>query len=365
MDQQSKSAISGWQAATLLFLSRIFSTMVYVPRSQGVEGATALVGALVAVAIELLLALPLWLLLRKMGNRDIVACAWELSPLLGKGTALLVWGMALLSCIIVICQLDIFLVSTVFPRHPEEMILLLFGLAILYGAWMGLEACARLGAGVFVAYLLVNLFVGLEMIPHYDLLTLRSPFLQGIGPIFRSALSFAAFQGETAAFFMLAPRVKGKITRPYVATILLTAAGVLAVSFMTVTALGAYGGTQIYPVYALFTMTSFLSLERMDSLYMTLWLLIAFLKSVLCLIVARDSLAYLVPEKKKWMIHLGNVLLSTMIGGVLLFQARDLELVHGLRLGAYPALAVMVLVPALLLGVRSLRHRKQQKEAEG
>ena len=354
-----QETISARQAVLLLFLCRIFSTMVFVPKKNAADGSTALLGAVVAVAVQLLLVLPLALLLKRTGPRDIVSSAWEESPWLGRGTAAAMWVISLVSCVSVICQLDLFLVSTLFPSHPEGVILVLFCAAILYGEWMGLEACARFAAGVFLAYVAINLLVGLQMIPQYDLLNLRSPFRQGAGAVAASAAAFAVQQSETAAILMLPPRVRGSLGKSYLATVLLTAAGVAAVTFMTLAGLGEYARTQPYPVYALFTMANFLSLERMDSLYMALWLLIAFLKGVLSLVLARECAGYLFPRRWRPAVRVGNGLLAVGISALLIFQVRDLELVEGIRALMYPALGAGVLLPLALLILRRLREGKE------
>lgn len=356
--------ISARQAVMLLFLCRIFSTMVFVPKKNAVDGSTALLGAVLAIGFQLLLVLPLWFLLKKEGRRDIISCAWGYSELLGKGTAVLIWVISLWTCVTVICQLDLFLVSTIFPTHPEMVILLLFAAAVFYGELMGLEACARFAAGVFLAYLVINLLVGIQMIPQYDLLNLRSPFVNGWGKLLQSALAFTVYQSEAAAVLMLAPRIRGNLKKSYLVMLGLTSLGVAAVTFMTLTGLGEYARTQPYPVYALFTMANFLSLERMDSLYMALWLLTAFLKGVLYLIIARESAGYLFPSRYQGAIRTVNILLAAGISALLIFQVRDLELVGGIRLEVYPALAAAVLIPALLLGLRWRKERREAAEKE-
>lgn len=344
--------IAGSQIICLLFLCRVFSTMIFVPQQgYAAEGSTAILGVLIALGVQLLIFIPAYLFMKSGGNRDLVSTAFLLSPGWGRVAAVVLWVFSIFMCINVTANFDFFLVSTVYPQQPEWIILVLFIAAISYATFLGLESFARFGTVLIVVYLAANLWAGISLSGQYDMLNLRSPFAQGLKPLLRATLNSVAVQSETVAILMIAPTVKSGIKKTYVWTCVLGTLGVEIINLMTLLVLGDYAKTQTYPIYALF------SVARYPMFHMTLWLFIAFLKASLYLYLAGECLQKLFESQQSWWTLLANGLLVFFISGLVIFQVRNFDFARWVTLSALPITVAAILLPILLLIISKAKKK--------
>lgn len=279
MEETGKISVS--QLLLLLFLSRFFSVAAYTPAGQGTEVTliTTLLSGLVQLA-------ALWLGLAFCRRRTGV------SPFLAPGgwfyrlQNLLYWGCCMAVCIYTVVNFTAFMTAVVYDYRYGWMVAVTFAAAGALAACQGLEGLAR-GGGILAVLLGVGCAViALGLWRQYDwqnfTLRLLSP-----GDTLRGACHSFAMNGELFALLLLLPSLR---RAPGTASCAgwvgcLTLAAVL-VQLMTMLTLGAYGGMKPFPVFTAVTSAGFRSFQRLDSVFLVIWVVLGLTKLAVFLTLA-------------------------------------------------------------------------------
>lgn len=343
------SAISSWQLAVLLFLSRITYFFLAEPRSEGPQALTAAIWIPVSILANFLLLLPAYLLLQKnkgKGLLDIAAERW------GRFSLIFPAGFLLFSvCVLVqtACSFSYFLTSTAYSQSsPWLFILLIFGVAG-YAASMGYEPTARFGSFVFVALSAALLFVCASLWPQAQWEFLRPPVYDGWQSQLQLFIRLTLGNVETAALLFLLPAVaknKGGVFWRWGILSVVVLDGII---LFAAAVLGDYAQTQRFPFYAVTKIAELSIFQRLDSLHVALWVFMTLVRLALFLEVGGKSLARLLPSKvSRYAISICAAA-SALVAGCLTRWPYALERVGNLFAGGGPVLLLTVLLPLLLL----------------
>lgn len=221
--------------------------------------------ALLALGLGFILAIPVWLL--QKGNQGAVALDRP-----GKAAALgyllyFVWeaaaGLALF---------QIFLLDTVNPDFSAGFVAAALLGAGLYGALRGVETIARCGVCVFAVLVLgcglVFGMVALRFRPE----NLEPLFYQGFGQMGQGVALFLSRTTAFAEMALLLPQVRGNRARGFAGWSLGSGAFTCLVLVLMVGCLGPYAATQNFPVYTLAATTQVRSLQRLDTVFVGVWI---------------------------------------------------------------------------------------------
>jgi len=297
MEESNKISVS--QLFLLLFLSRAFSLVAYSPAGQG-EGerltiVTTLLSGLVQAA-----ALAVGLRLCRRGT--------GVSPFIAPGSgfyrlqSLLYWLCCMTVAVYTAVNFISFMTDVVYDYRYGWLVAVTFAAAGALAACQGLEGLAR-GGGILTVLLGAGCAViALGLWRQYDWqnLTLR---LLSWEDTLRGACHGFAMNGELFALLLLLPYLReppGAVScAGWVGCLTLAA---VAVQLMTMLTLGAYGGMKAFPVFTAVTSAGFRNFQRLDSVFLVIWVVLGLVKLAVFLSLASrlSSGVFFRPWSAKW-----------------------------------------------------------------
>ena len=314
MNQDSR--ISLWQVVILLCLSRMFSVMTMCMVYTSFTVQEMFYGSLLAIPLAFLVFLPGGILFQKqprllLDNR----AKW----LWMTGYLLFALGWLLMTLL----HLDFFLGNAVFPQAPSIALLWPAVLAGCWCAYQGLEGLARYGSILFFFFAFSVLLLICIAAPEMSPTRLDPIATVDWGNIWAAALN-SLFQNPELIFLpLLAPRLaEGKLIKAGVWYCLLSG-GLVALLFGLVCfTFGDFTTNIVYPVYFLSAAMQVGFLQRLDAVYMAIWVMLALFRIAILLWFSKGFLTYAAPKRRplSLILLLGGVLLavSWLLSGSLL-----------------------------------------------
>ena len=342
MNRQGR--ISGGQLLLLLFLSRAFTLVAYSPRVRAGGGSITLLTTLLSGVLQWgVLAAGLFFCRRSSG----------LSPLAAPGTGFFrlqsgfYWLLAMAFCVQGAAGFLSFLVTEVYDYRDGWMVGLTFAGAAALAALQGLEGLAR-GAGVLAALLgLGCAAVALGLWQEYDWLNFSWRLLPPEETA-RGVWQAAAMNGELLAALLLLPRLRrapGKgAWAGWVGGVALASG---AVQLMTMLTLGAYGARKPFPVFTAVTAAGFSAFQRLDPVFLALWVILGLVRTALFLGIAAGLSAgiFFRAPGAGWV--WGNAALAGGLALALFSREGWLEGLQEMLASGAPLLGGALLLPAL------------------
>lgn len=360
---ERQGLISPFQLTVLLFLSRLFTIMTYVPAMEGQEknGLVLLLGLLVSPLAQMaLLGLGLLFCRRGRENSPLSFSAAGTGPLrriVAAGYWLLVGAVCLYSVVGFIR----FLAEAFYDSRFLWVLAATFCGAVGFCANRGVEALAR-ASTVLLALTAVGLILlggGMAgtadpqnfLMPLWD----KNLFLQGIW-------QGVAMNFELMAILLLqSATTQGGLRTGAVWTLLglcslLTVGMGLGVTF----SLGYYGQGKEYPLFSAAQAARLLFMERLDSAFLGLWILLGLVKVTLFLWLMTQLWGKVLQRPV-------TGLMTAVHSGGLLAAALLVDAFHGggwltrsMTMGWVPVLGVFFLP---LVGFSAARHEERKKKA--
>lgn len=273
MEETNKISVS--QLFILLFLSRAFSLVAYSPAGKGGGGDLTLITTALSGAVQLLaLAAGLYLCRRGTG----------VSPLITPGSGFfrlqsgLYWLCCLVVCVYTAVNFIAFMTAVVYDHRHGWLVAVTFVAAGALAACQGLEGLAR-GGGILAVLLgLGCAVIALGLWQQYDWLNFTLRLLPP-GDTIQGACHGLAMNGELFALLLLLPYLrqapKALPCAGWVGSLTLAAG---AVQLMTMLALGSYGAMKPFPVFTAVTSAGFRSFQRLDPVFLVIWVTLGLVK---------------------------------------------------------------------------------------
>ncbi len=153
--------------------------------------------------------------------------------------------------------------------------------ACVYAAWLGIEPISRFGSFTLAITVLGIISVAGFGLDEFSMLNLF-PFTQNSTQnILINSLSFACETSEIVFLTVLAPKVNGKIIKPFYWAIGLSFLVCAALFFVSLGILGNMASAVSFPFYDLSQISKFSEFSRLDSIYTAFWIFVVFLKGTL------------------------------------------------------------------------------------
>ncbi len=306
--ETAKHRISASQFFLMMFVSRIVVTIALNARYLGGENMLeAIFSYGLAMALGLLLALPVWGLARLYPELSIGDAAQAALGKAGKAVPLFYLFYFILVNGSSLGLFQIFLLDTVNPEFSSALtIAALLGVA-LYGAFRGIETVARCAVCVFAVLL---------------------PMVKG-----RRKAGFFGWAGGTFLFTGI---------------LLLLLAGCL----------GPYAATQNFPVYALSSITEIRSMQRLDAVFVGVWMTGMIIKLACDLYACRVCFTSLAGRKcpKTALFLSGAAILLLAFAAAEKLTAQRILL--NTRLLLFCTVGIGGVLPLLVWGIGWLKQRK-------
>lgn len=357
--------ISPGQLVLLLFLSRLFSLLTLVPKRGAATGSAALLSSLFAALVVGVAALPvLWLFRRT--DRSVFETADSALKPLGTLSAVLMGLFCIWTVAYTIAHFSFFMVSSVYFNGHGMVFVLCLTLAAAYGASLGLEPLARMSLSAFLLAVVTALVLVIALFGDMRWQNVISPFYDGLSPVLSSTWGGASQYGELVLLVLLLHRVRepgksgGSICLRW---LVLSACAFLVFGLLTLTVLGNYGATRLFPLHTTATVAHFSMGGRLDLLYLFLWIFVAFLRAALWLYGAVVCLGRLFPKRRMG----SRAVFAGIAAGA--FALAALPLLEGgfpvgsVFTGALPLVLLGVVLPVALL-LTPLARQKNHPEGK-
>lgn len=266
--------ISAAQFFVMMFVSRVVVTIAL--NSQYLGGENMLEGIVsyaAAMVLAIVISLPVWLLHQRYPGLSIGAAAEATIGKVGK----VVPAAYILYFVIIngssLGLFQIFLMDTVNPEFSAAVTMAAVLAVAVYGAVRGIETVARCASCIFAVLLVGTALVFAIVTPRFDVENLEPLFVNGFSQTVRGAELFVARTSVFADMAVLLPMVNGRKKAGFFAWIVGTAVFVSTLLLLLAGCLGPYASTQNFPVYALSAITEVRSMQRLDAVFVGVWLM--------------------------------------------------------------------------------------------
>lgn len=136
--------ISTFQFFSLLYLARALTTVTYIPSyTEGIEASDMFINVLLRIALGLIVIIPVYLLYRRCGSKNVIDVIRERSQLAAKITAVVYASVFFYFTVSTIARLDVFAGTIIFPETNVNYLLIFIAAICCYGAYLGLQALGR------------------------------------------------------------------------------------------------------------------------------------------------------------------------------------------------------------------------------
>lgn len=273
MEDVNKISVS--QLFILLFLSRMFSLLAYSPSIQGGgERITILTTILSGLLQYLLLMAGLVLSRRKTGTSPLILPENGLY----RFQSAVYWLCCMAVCVYTAVNFISFVTAAVYDYRYGWVVAITFLAAGALAVSQGLEGLAR-GGGILAALLgLGCVLIAVGLWRQYDWLNLTLRLLSPEDTL-RGIWRGFAMNGELFAFLLLMLHLR-EAPKPiscagWVGGITLAS---VAVQLLTMFTLGAYGDRKAFPVFTAVTSAGFQVFQRLDSVFLVIWVVLGLVK---------------------------------------------------------------------------------------
>lgn len=345
-----------------MFVSRIVFTMGLNANSLGGENMLeAIFSYVLAMFFGLLISVPVWLLVKKYPGLPVGEAAVRAMNGVGK----LVPALYLLYFVFLnaasLGMFHLFVLDTVNPDFSAALAMAAVLAVAVYGAYRGIETIVRCAACVFAILLISAGLVFGIVATRFDPENLMPLFAQGPGQTLNGMWLFLARTSVFADMAVLLPFVKGKKERGFLGWAGGTTVFIGVLLLLLAGCLGPYAATQNFPVYVLSSITEVRSLQRLDAVFVGVWMMGLVVKAACDLYACRICLFTLCGGRvKKYSVIPVGVLILLLAFLMVEFQSVQ-NLFTDTRLLLCGALTTGAALPLLVLLFGALRGKKGER----
>ncbi len=346
--------ITATQFFLMMFVSRAVVTIGLNASYLGGENMLeAIVSYAAAMGASLLLAIPVRGVVRRYPALTIGDAAQVALGPVGKTVPALYLVYFLQSGAASLGIFQVFLVDTVDPEFSASLAMTaLLGVAV-FGASRGLETVARAGVCVFALLTVGTGLVFALVAGRFDGENLEPLFTHGGHQALTGTLLFALRTSVFADMAVLLPFVTGRRTRGFLLWAGGTTLFVAGVLLLLAGCLGPYAATRNFPVYFLSSLTDTRAFQRMDAVFIGVWMMGLIVKLACELTACRVCLGSVTRRDRPllWALLPGLAVLGTAFAAVRHPWVQRILLDTRLLLFC-TAMAGLLLPGAVLLGRR-------------
>ena len=360
MSQSSK--ISSGQLFLFALLSRVIITLAYGINAQGHTITNGAWFACLVLPLALfVLGIPTLYFVNRFGGNSICDYAFTLGKKTGitvsVAYALLFFALSFSS----VGRFSFFVTSTVQANQSVWFFPLLMMSVVCIGAIKGLRAIFRAGAILVMLCILSILIILVVLIPRFEMLNIISPFYDGAGSFWYTLTMLTFSSMEMGTFLMLAPMVKGKITKTYIGYTLVSGVFLFVIFFTILAVLGEYAALQTFPFYSVAGVAQMGELSNLSALQASVWMIGVFFKSAVYLHLCYDCISFFIPKRHRsislvGLASLGAVSAALTAGSLVKSKA-------GYNVGVIIVFNLLfsVVIPLFVIGIGKMKRRKQRE----
>ncbi|MEG0894529.1 MAG: GerAB/ArcD/ProY family transporter [Oscillospiraceae bacterium] len=306
--------ITSIQLFMLLFVSRIFNTMNYMPIFSDLKDIPAfMVGAFISIFVFIIMLIPAYFYFKKFDN-NILSSALIINKPLGIIFSCFFAFEFFSSIVGTVWGLEYFLQNAVFPKASVFFLVLLICLFTFYSVKYGFEALCRSSTIIFVLLIIGILIIVLCSIPNVNLTNIK--------PISSSIINQIPYQISLTYelplfifFFSSVKKEKNAFINSSLLFIIISSITMIIINFIIMGVLGNYSYVQTFPYYTIASISKVSILQRLDAIHILLWVFMCFTRICLFIFATKKSLDIAFPKLKfkTIAIFILTVILSTIL----------------------------------------------------
>lgn len=344
----TKSKISLWQIFSIMLVSRLLSTITFMPvLNMDMKSSDYIAAALISGLSLFLFFIPAFFITKR--KRGILEISEGISDKFAKIIAFLYAVFFILNVYAILTRMDIFVSAVVFPQKSTALFMVAGIVAVCYAASHGLEALGRAGTVSMVVFIASFIVILLSLIERIKINNLSPVFYDGVKPVVYIAWAILVRTVEPAALMIILPRVSGNALKSFTAWIVSITFITTLVSFCLMTSFGDSAMLQLFPVHSMAVLSQFGVFERMDSLLTGMWIMAAFVKVSFLIFLVSELLSYSLKKVNK---NLITVFIGIAASTAVLLQSNELTSFNAatsLILKSVTFVIFSVLIPAALI----------------
>lgn len=359
--------ISSKQFIQLIFISRIVIAITYMPAiASPPRNQDVWISELLSFPILILMSLPVYFLWRRFPSYNIFQCSKILLGKAGVFIGLLFVWYFIDNAAMTLSQLGEFLVSALMQETPILFFTISMTVLCTYAVSKGIEVMGQMAE--FIAPLIIISVIVIFALLMKDMkLESLTPILEkGFLPVLHGGFTTSGRTVEFLSFAMLLPYLNdyNKGRKAIVSSILLLVFIFLVSAFPVITIWGIKQAKNLpFPFYSVIKVVNIGGfLQRIDAIYLSIWILGIFLKISLTFYFAALGISELFNfnDFKPFIIPVGSILIPLSI----LVAPNIVELRDFLsyKVFVWYSLFYTFFIPSLLLIVSILRKKGERNK---
>ena len=297
---QKNISIGVGQFFSLLLLCRLLTSLTFAPSiNKGYGDKEWIAQVLFLSVILIVFAVPIFLLYRKDGGKNIIERSQELSSVYSRVLAFIYFLVFMFFTVATAARFDIFTTSVIFPDKNMTIHLIIAIFMCGYAAFLGLEAIARSGSIMLSIVLTGIAIVFVAVISKFDYINLEPIFYYPIKDTIKNSFVSAGKTSEIIMMLFLLPVTTGNVKKGFISFVAALTA-ILAAMFIVLSGVaGEFARTQLFPFYSLAILAEFSLLERLDSIVTAIWIFAMLIKNSLLIYLSGEMLCKALNTEKK------------------------------------------------------------------
>lgn len=294
-----KARIDSSQLVILLILSRIFTLLTFSSHARGSRTIyIEMVGCVGAVILQLIVLIPTFILLKRNKECGIIECSFKVNKYYGIAVTTLYLLLMIFQVSNTTSSFEFFMTTAIYPTASAWVFILFFILAVSYAAYMGLEAFSRMGGFVAIAVMVGTVILVLSNWSQMNLVYFQNPFHDGIMPVLESTYQQANVSLEIILYLLLIPYVKAdNVVKPLLKFFVTSVIYFEVIIFAVLISLGNLADSEMFPIFTMAIISEMAFLERLDAIYMGIWIFIAFIRTATLVFISSKLIRDIMPQK--------------------------------------------------------------------
>jgi spore germination protein KB len=365
----NKATVTSAQVIAVLLIFRLaFSTNGIAGIDPGSSIQDILLAVPVVFVINLIIAIPIFMLLKRHPGKDLLECS---SQIFGNGIGFVICMMY--SCFFVLIssfQLGTFQMyfgTYLFTQTNLLIIAVPVLIVCAYGAIKGIESIMRYGIFALILYLIITALVFITTLPNVDLDYLKPIFYDGPKYFWQAVLLGVNSSFQILLLAMFVPFLKPgtKIVRLYIVWDALTMLFLCVLEFFVITNMGPFASKQLFPLVALSMISKLSVFVRIDNFDMISWIFNTILNICVGLFVTSQCLMR--TSLRKWrrtVIAISSVFIIILGGYFSNNYLQNLNIYNSL-MATVLTITFIIAVPLIVLMTDVIKGKVAENEEAG
>ena len=268
--------------AQLVCLMLVCSIPLVVTSNTSFLGGDHMIDNLLSCGIAFLcnffLFLPIYFLMRRRSDCNLLLQAGQVGRWLLYCAAIATILYFLVLNLQFLATLELFLSNAFDTAVPTWIFPAMIVLSSIYASYHGLDAIGRTAILICSMVLLGFLLIGTLLLPEVQSTNFTPVLYEGPNQMLAGTLFFLTANGSLVTFLILFPTASGKPTLGFLFWNVITFALASFLLFIIVGVLGDFANLQLFPLYSAATMASLGTFQRLDTVFISMWLVGMFIK---------------------------------------------------------------------------------------